>query len=169
MVTILEGPRARTMIDQSTKRAAQEYLAAKLSEDEERSEYQLNLQAAAQLAPRVWKLVADTVMAQCREWNSITSEQTLTCKETSVGDLRIWCAGRTHQLTVHYNAYKRQVILRNTARPENEEDTVLLIEGYRTESGRDAHLTRNNQPINLDMLVTNHLRMLTGLSREANG
>jgi hypothetical protein len=112
------------LIDQSTKRAAQEYLAAKLSEDEERSEYQLNLQAAMQLAPAVWKRVADTVIAQCREWNAITSEQTLTCKETAMGDLRIWCAGRSHQLTIHYNPYKRQVILRNTARPENEEDTV---------------------------------------------
>jgi hypothetical protein len=157
------------MIDQTTKRAAQEYLAAKLSEDEERSEHQLNLQAAIQRAPAVWKRVADTVIAQCREWNAITSEQTLTCKETAMGDLRIWCAGRNHQLTIHYNPYRRQVILRNTARPENEEDTVLLIEGYRTDSGRDAHLTRNNQEINLDMLVTNHLRMLTGLSREANG
>ncbi len=157
------------MVDKSMKRAAQEYLAVKLSEDEERSESQLNLLAATQLAPAVWKRVADTVIAQCREWNAITNEQTLTCKETSVGDLRIWCAGRTHQLTVHYNPYKRQVVLRNTARPENEEDTVLLIEGYRTESGRDAHLTRNNQPINLGMLITNHLRMLTGLSREAQG
>jgi hypothetical protein len=157
------------MTDQSTKRAAQEYLAAKLSEDEERSEYQLNLQAAVQLAPAVWKRVADTVVGQCREWNAITSDQTLTCKETAMGDLRICCAERSHQLTIHYNPYKRQVILRNSARPENEKDTVLLIEGYRTESGRDAHLTRNNQEINLDTLVTNHLRMLTGLSREASG
>jgi hypothetical protein len=157
------------MIDQSTKRAAQEYLAGKLSADEERNEYQLNLQTAIRLAPAVWKRVADTVMAQCREWNAITNEQSLICKETAVGDLRILCAGRTHQLTVHFNPYKRQVILRNTARPENEEDTVLFIEGYRTDSGRDAHLTRNNQPINLEMLITNHLRMLSGLSREANG
>jgi hypothetical protein len=157
------------MFDRSTKRAAQEYLAAKLSDEEQRAEDQLNLQAAISLAPAVWKRVADTVIAQCREWNAITSEQTLTCKETAVGDLRIWCTRRNHQLTVHYHPYKRQVILRNTARPENEDDTVLLIEGYRTEAGRDAHLTRNNQPIDLDILITNHLRMLSGLSREANG
>jgi hypothetical protein len=157
------------MFDRSTKRAAQEYLAAKLSDEEQRAEDQLNLQAAISLAPAVWKRVADAVIAQCREWNAITSEQTLTCKETAVGDLRIWCTRRNDQLTVHYNPYKRQVILRNTARPENEDDTVLLIEGYRTESGRDAHLTRNNQPIDLDILITNHLRMLSGLSREANG
>jgi hypothetical protein len=157
------------MPDESTKRAAQEYIAAKLSEEGQIFEGQLNLEAAMLLAPSVWKKVADNVVAQCREWNSVTKEQSLTCKETALGDLRIWCSGRApHQMLVHFDSQKRVVVIKNTARPENEGDTVLLIEGYPTGEGRDAHLARNNQPINLDMLILAHLRVLAGLSRQTS-
>jgi hypothetical protein len=155
------------MDHKSLKRAAQEYLATRLSEEEQRREDQLNLEAATYLAPVVWKRVTETVNAHCREWNDITNEQSLVCKETSLGDLRIWCAGRSHQLTVHFDSYRRLVILRNTARPEHEKDTVLAIHGYPTDSGRDAHLTNNNQPVDLDKVINGHLRLLAGLSREA--
>lgn len=156
------------MADPSTQRAAQEYLAAKLSEEAQESEYQLNLEAAIALAPVVWKRVTETVFTKCREWNTVTNEQSLTCKETALGDLRIWCAGRAHQMIVHFDSRKRLVLIKNTARPENEPDTILFIAGYPTETGRDAHLIRNNEPINLDMLILNHLRVLAGLSRDAN-
>ncbi|MGB7435456.1 MAG: hypothetical protein WBR26_13075 [Candidatus Acidiferrum sp.] len=154
------------MGDRSTERAAQEYLAAKFAEERQREEEQLNLEAAASLSLVVWKRVTHTVFAKCREWNAVTNEQTLTCKETAVGDLRIRCCGRSHQLTIHFDSRKRLVIIRNTARPENEPDTILSIEGYASDSGRDARLTRNNEPIHLDMLIVNHLRVLAGLSRE---
>jgi hypothetical protein len=157
------------MGDESTKRAAQEYLAAKLSEEGQSHEDKLNLEAAIALSLVVWKRVADTVITQSREWNAVTEEQTLTCKETALGDLRIRCAGRPHQITVHYDSYNRLIRIQNSARPENEPDTVLRIEGYSTGSGRDAHLVRNNQPVNLDMLILGHLRVLAGLSRRADG
>jgi hypothetical protein len=156
-----------TMDDHLTKRSAQEYLANKLSEEVQQNEDRLNREAAAALALTVWKRVTDTVFSKIQEWNRITNEQSLTCKETALGDLRIWCAGRNHQMTVHFDSYRRQVIIRNTARPEHEKDTVLVIEGYLTETGgRDAHLTNNEQPVNLDMVIVGHLRVLAGLTRE---
>ncbi len=66
---------------------------------------------------------------------------------------------------VHYDSKTRLVTIKNTARPENEPDTVLRIEGYATETGRDAHLVRNNEAVKLDMLILGHLRELAGLSR----
>jgi hypothetical protein len=152
-----------------TERAAQEYLAVKLSQEHQEAEDELNRQAAAALALPVWKRVSNAVYAKCRDWNAITNEETLTCKETAMGDLRIRCAGRNHYVIVHFDSRKLVVIIRNSARPENEGDTVLSIEGYRTQTGRDAHLVRNNQPINLEMLILSHLRVLAGLSRTPEG
>ena len=156
------------MADESAKRAAQEYLAAKLSEENQLYQDKVNLRAAIALGPRVWKTLADTVLAHCREWNAVTGQQALTCKETALGDLRIRCAGReSYQMFVHYDPGTRLVTIKNTARPENEPDTILRVEGYLTEEGRDAHLVRNNEPVNLDMLILGHLRVLAGLSRRA--
>jgi len=156
------------MGDESTKRAAQEYLAARLSEEGQSYEDRMNLEAAVALAPAVWKKVADTVMAKCQEWNAVTNERTLVCKETALGDLRIWCASRSQHMTVHFDSQKRLVIIKNTARPENEPDTIMSIEGYATDSGRDAHLVRSEQPVNLDMLILGHLRVLAGLNRQTD-
>ena len=46
---------------------------------------------------------------------------------------------------------------------------VMLMEGYRTGTSRDdrdVHLMRNEQPVNIDMLIVGELRVLTGLSRQ---
>ncbi len=155
------------MADESAKRAAEEYLAAKLAEESQNREEQQNREAAIALGPTVWKRLAENIFAQCREWNSVTGEQTVTCKETALGDLRIWCAGRPQQMLVHYNSKQGLVIIKNTARPENEPDTVLSIEGYSTGNGRDARLVRNREAVNMDMLILGHLRVLAGLSRRA--
>jgi len=128
------------------------------------------LKRPLRLPPRFGKKLADTVVANCREWNAVTGEQSLACKETALGDLRIRCAGREfYQMLVHYDPRTRLVTIKNTARPENEPDTVLRIEGHATEQGRDAHLVRNSnsEPVNLDMLILGHLRVLAGLSRHA--
>jgi hypothetical protein len=137
-----------------------------MAQEFQESEDRLNREAAISLAPVVWNRVAKTVYAKCHEWNAITNEQTLTCKETPLGDLRILCAGRNHQITVQFNSQKRVVIIKNTARRQNESDTVLSIAGYPSSSGRDAHLISNNMPVNLDMLIVGHLRLLAGLTQE---
>jgi len=155
------------MGDESAQRAAEEYLAAKLSEEGQNHENKLNAEAAVALAPSVWKNLAHTITAKCQEWNTITKEQTLTCKETILGDLRIWCAGKPYQMTVHYDSGKHLVTIKNTARPEHEPDMILSIEGYPTDSGRGARLVRNDQPANLDALIVTQLRILTGLDRQA--
>ena len=154
------------MRDESAKRAAQEYLAGKLSAEGQRHEDKLNREVAEKLGPAVWKRVADTVIAQCREWNGIANEQTFTCRETMLGDLRILCAGRSQQMVVHFDSRKLLVIIKNSARLEHEKDVVLFVEGYATESGRDARLMRNGEPVNLDLLITGELRVLAGLSRQ---
>ncbi|MEQ1474044.1 MAG: hypothetical protein ABLQ96_09485, partial [Candidatus Acidiferrum sp.] len=94
---------------------------------------------------------------------------TLTCKETALGDLRIRCAGRPHQMLVHYESRKLLVTIKNTARPDTEPDTYLTVEGYLTGDGatRDACLVRNNEPANLEMLILGHLRVLAGLTQRA--
>jgi hypothetical protein len=155
------------MGDESAKRAAEEYLAEKLSVEGQNYEEQQNREAAIALGPTVWKRLADNVSAQCREWNSVTGEQTLTYKETALGDLRIWCVGRPHQMLVHYNSRQGLVIIKNTARPENEPDTILSIEGYSAGDGRNARLVRNKEAVNVDLLILGHLRVLAGLSRRA--
>jgi hypothetical protein len=156
------------MNDESTKRAAEEYLAAKLAEEGQSYEDKLNREAAVSLAPRVWKRAAETVIAKCTEWNAVTKEQTFTCKETALGDLRIWCAGRSQLMTVQYDSKKRLITIKNSARPEHEKDLILSIEGYSTGFGREAHLVRNNQPVNLNVLILGELRVLAGLSRQTS-
>jgi hypothetical protein len=156
------------MGDESTKRAAQEYLAAKLSKEGQSYEDGLNRETAEKLALVVWKRVADTVIAKCEEWNVVAGERTFMCRETMLGDLRILCAGRSRQMVVHYDSQKLLIVIKNTARPEHEKDAVLLIEGYRTGTERDARLVRNNEPVNLEMLIVGELRVLAGMSRRAN-
>ena len=108
-------------------------------------------------------------MTMCDEWNAVTKEQSLTCKETMLADLRIRCAGRPHQLVFHFAARKRLVKVENTAREEHEPKVVLSIEGYPTESGRRARLTRKNEVVNVEMMVLGQLRVLAGLIRKADG
>jgi hypothetical protein len=46
---------------------------------------------------------------------------------------------------------------------------ILHIEGYRTgadRDDRDARLVRNDEPVNIDMLVLGELRVLTGIGRQ---
>jgi hypothetical protein len=155
------------MGDESAKRAAQEYLAAKLSVEGQAHEDKLNREAAEKLGSAVWKTVADTVNEQCREWNLVANEQTFTCRETMLGDLRILCAGRSQQMVVHFDSRKLLVVIKNSARLEHEKDVVLLVEGYASGSGRGARLMRNNEPVNLSLLITGELRVLAGLSRRA--
>ena len=161
------------MGDESTKRAAQEYLAARLTQEGQSHEDKLNREAAVSLAPRVWKQVTDAVIAKCNEWNAITKEQTLTCRETALGDLRVWCAGKSQAMTVHYDSKARLITLKNTARPEHEKDMILSIEGYSVagdgDSRRNARLMRNNEPANLDVVILAELRVLAGLGRQTNG
>lgn len=102
----------------------------------------------------------------CQEWNSVTQEKTLTCKETVVGDLRIRCAGRPHQLIFHFDFKRRLIRVENTARQDCEPKIVLLIKVYATDYGRDARLVRNDEPVNLELLVVGQLRVLAGLSRK---
>ena len=90
------------MADESIRRAAQEYLAERLNEDGLTYEHSLNRDAAIALAPAVWRKVAETVCALCDEWNAITKENTLTCKETPLGDLLIRCSGRPHQMVIGF-------------------------------------------------------------------
>lgn len=153
-------------MDDNTKRAAQEYQATKMTVERQLEENKLNREAAGALAPTVWKRFADAVLAKCEEWNSVTGEKTLACKETWTGDLRILCAGRPQQMTIHYDSRKLQVTIRNTARAEHEKDIVLHIEGYATESGRDARLVRNDEVVNAAMLIVWQLRVLTGIGAQ---
>jgi hypothetical protein len=157
------------MRDESTKQAAQEYLAAKLTEEEQAYEAKLNGETAVARAPLVWKRVKEAIFGQCREWNAVTQEETLSCKETSIGDLRIWCAAKSKQMTVHYDSKKLLVTIKNAGRLEHEKDVILRIEGYRTGSDaeeRDARLMRNELPVNIDMLLLAELRVLTGMKRQ---
>lgn len=157
------------MSDKSVKQAAQEYLAERLSEEGLTQEQTLNREAAIAQAPKVWKQLRETVVSTCNQWNSVTQEQSLTYKETLLGDLRIRCAGRAHQLVFHFDAKKRLVRVENTAREEHEPKVVLSIDGYATDSGRGARLTRNNQPVNVETMVLGQIRVLAGLSRKAEG
>jgi len=157
------------MRDESTKQAAQEYLAAKLTEEEQIYEEKHNMALAVARAPLVWKNVKDSIFEKCGEWNAVTQEETLICKETAIGDLRIWCAARSKQMTVHYDSKKLLITVKNTGRLEHEKDVILHIEGYRTgpeRSDRAIRLTRNEQPVNIDMLIVGELRVLTGMSRQ---
>jgi hypothetical protein len=159
------------MRDESTKQAAQEYLATKLSEEEQQYEREHNLATAVARSLLVWKKFKDAILAQCNVWNTVTQEETLTCKETPIGDLRIWCAARSKQMTVQYDSRKLLVTVKNAGRLEHEKDVILHIEGYRTgadRDDRDARLVRNDEPVNIDMLVLGELRVLTGIGRQRN-
>jgi hypothetical protein len=157
------------MRDESTKQAAQEYLAPKLTEEEQKYENEHNMATAVARSLLVWKRFKDAVLAQCNVWNTVTQEETLTCKETPIGDLRIWCAARSKQMTVLYDSRKLLVTVKNAGRHEHEKDVILHIEGYRTgadRDDRDARLVRNDEPVNIDMLVLGELRVLTGIGRQ---
>ena len=156
-------------MDDNTKQAAQEYLAGKLTEDQRIYEATQNRATAVARSLQVWKSFRDSIMQKCREWNTITQEETLTCKETPLGDLRIWCAARSMQMTVHYDSQKLLIIIKNSGRLEHEKDVILFIRGYRKSfdnEDRDVRLERNDEPINPDMLIVGELRVLTGMSRQ---
>lgn len=154
------------MSDESTKRAAEEYLAAKLAEEGQSYEAKLNLDTAIALAPVVWKRVRDLIITKCAEWNKVTQEQTFTCTETALGDLRVWCAARSLGMTIHYDFNKLLITVKNTGRREFEKDVLLHIEGYSTGNGRDARLVRSDEPVNIDMLILGELRVLAGIGRK---
>jgi hypothetical protein len=85
-----------------------------------------------------------------------------------MGDLRIRCAGRHHQMVVLFDPKRLLVRVDNTAREDYEPKVLLSIEGYATDSGRDARLMRNNEPVNLEMLILGQLRVLAGLRRKSD-
>ena len=155
------------MGEESAKRAAEEFLAAKIAEESRIYEDEKNREAAIKLGPTVWKRLAETVFAQCRDWNEVTQHESLTCRETALGDLRIRCSGREQQMLVHYDSKLGLVTIKNSARLESEPDTVMSIEGYSTGEGREARLMRNNEPVNVEIMILGHLRLLAGLSRRA--
>jgi len=154
------------MRDESTKQAAQEFLATKLAEEGKKHEDKLNKETAVVRSLQVWKMFRDSIFAQCNEWNSITQEDTLTCKETALGDLRIWCAATAKHITVHFDSSKLTVVIKNDARDAAQKDAVLQIEGYATAAGRDARLVKNNEPINVAMLILTELRLLAGIGAQ---
>jgi hypothetical protein len=159
------------MRDETTRQAAQEYLATKLSEEEQKYEDELNAALAAARCLHVWKNVKDSILGKCREWNAVTQEETLTCKETMLGDLRIWCAARAKQMTVHFDSRKLLIKVVNAGRLEHEKDVILHIEGYRTgpnRDDRDTRLMRNEHSVNIDSLIVGELRILTGMKRQRN-
>jgi len=156
-------------MDEITKQSAQEYLAAKLTEEEQIYETQQNQALAVVRSPWVWKSVKDAILEKCREWNAVTQEETLTCRETALGDLRVWCAARSKQMTVHYDSRKLLITVKNAGRLEHEKDVILHIEGYRTgpeRTDRAIRLIRNEQLVNIDLLIVGELRVLTGMSRQ---
>jgi hypothetical protein len=153
------------MATDDTTRAAQEFLAVRMTEEHEQQEQVLNREAALRLAPKVWKLVAETFVAQCKAWNAILREEALTCKETILGDLRIRCAGKSQHISVHYDSRKLRITIKNTARPEHEGDSIFFIQGWA--SGTEAHLFRNAQMANLEGVVLGELRVLAGIGRTA--
>ncbi len=65
------------MREENTKQAAQEYLAAKLTEDELKYEDEQNRATALARSLLVWKRFKDALLAQCKEWNTVTQEETL--------------------------------------------------------------------------------------------
>jgi len=150
-----------------TKDSAQEFFAEKLSRDFEAQEAKLNHEAAVRLCRVVWKRVATTVQDKCKQWNLVTGEETMLCKETLMGDLRIRCAGRPHQLSIHFDPANLLITLKNTARAEHETDIILHIAGCATENGdRDAQLVHNGQIANADTVLLGEFRVLAGMTRQ---
>jgi hypothetical protein len=159
------------MRDESTKQAAQEYLATKLTEEQQRYEDEQNHATAIARSIVVWTRLRDSLVGQCRDWNAVTGEETLTCKETPIGDLRVWCAALSKQMTVHFDSRRLLITIKNPGRAEDEKDVIMRIEGYRTGpalDARDAHLVRNDEVVNLEMLLLGELRVLTGMKRQRN-
>ena len=155
------------MRDESTKQAAQEFLATKLAEEGQKQEDKLNHQTAVARSLHVWKSLRESIFEQCNEWNAVTQEETLTCKETSLGDLRIWCATTAKHINVHYDSKLLTVTIKNAARDLAQKDGILTIEGYAKNDGaRDARLTRNNEPVNVPVLILAELRLLTGIGAQ---
>lgn len=148
------------------KDSAQEFFAEKLSRDFEAQEAKLNHEAAVRLCRVAWTRLATVIQDNCKQWNQVTGEETLTCKETLLGDLRIRCAGRPHQLSIHFNPAKLLITLKNTARAEHETDIVLNIEGYATENGRDAQIAHNGKVANASIVILAELRVLAGMTRQ---
>jgi hypothetical protein len=68
---------ADTMADEQVKRAAQEYLAERLSEEGLTYEQTLNRDAAIKHSLDVWKKAADTIHVMVNQWNAETKEKTL--------------------------------------------------------------------------------------------
>lgn len=149
-----------------TKDSAQEFFAEKLNRDFETQEAKLNQEAAVRLCRVVWKRVATAVQDKCKQWNQVTGEETLVCKETLMGDLRIRCAGRPHQLSIHFDPSKLLITVKNTARAEHETDIILNIEGYATENGRDAQVVHNGKVANADTVILGEFRVLAGMTRQ---
>lgn len=150
-----------------TKDSAQEFFAEKLSQEFEAQEAKLNHEAAVRLCRVVWNRVATAVQNKCKQWNQVTGEETMVCKETLMGDLRIRCAGRPHQLSIHFDPTKLLITLKNTARAEHETDVILQIQGHATENGgRDAHLVHNGQIANPDTVLLGEFRVLAGMTRQ---
>jgi len=154
------------MNDESAKQAAEEYLATKLEEERQAYEHQLNMETAFVRAPLVWKSVKDAIFTACTQWNTVTNEQTLTCKETLLGDIRVWCAARAKQMTVEFNSKRLLITVKNSARLEHETDVVMRIQGYWTGTERDTRLIHSEQTVNIDLLILSELRVLTGMSRQ---
>ena len=98
------------------KQAAQEYLAERLSEEGLTYEETQNRDAAVALAPIVWREVAKKITEICDQGNTVTREESLSCKKTMMGDLRIRCATRSHQMVVRFEAARRLIRIDNTAR-----------------------------------------------------
>ena len=157
------------MRDESTKQAAQEYLATRLTEEQQRYEDEQNRATAIARSIVVWRRLRDSLLGQCREWNAIVGEEALTCTETPLGDLRVRCVSPARQMTVHFDSRRLLVTIKNQGRPENEKDIIMRIEGYRTGpalDARDAHLVRNDEAVNLEVLLLGELRILTGMKRQ---
>jgi hypothetical protein len=74
-------------------------------------------------------------------------------------------------MTMHYDSKKLLITVKNAGRLEHEKDVILHIKGYRTgvdRSAREVHLVRNEQAVNIDMLIVGELRVLTGMKRQRN-
>jgi hypothetical protein len=74
-------------------------------------------------------------------------------------------------MTIHFDSRKLLIKVINAGRLEHEKDVILNIEGYRTgphRDDRDTRLMRNEEPVNIDMLILGELRVLTGMKRQRN-
>jgi hypothetical protein len=72
-------------------------------------------------------------------------------------------------MTVHFDSKKLLITVKNAGRLEHEKDVIMRIEGYRTgpdRVDRGTRMIRNEQPVNIDMLIVGELRVLTGMSRQ---